>query len=410
MPRSALDRRAFLELSLGSLSALGFAPSWLRAVASRIPAGARRLVVLELFGGNDGLNTLVPFEDDLYHRARPSIALRKAGLLPVDELNGLHPSLAKLRAWLEQGRVAIVRGVGYPQPNLSHFTSRDIWSTARLDWTSFAGGWLGDWSARTSGGDPLSMLALGSCDAPRLLRGPGCLAPAVPDLSSFHFGGGGDPGGGSLLSAFAALARAPGADPESAYVQQMIEVAMRSSRALSATIRASRGANYPGTQLGRDLAGVADVIAADLSTRVFHVQLSGFDTHSKQLATQAGLLAELDVALDAFLTDLRALRRLDDTLVLTVSEFGRRLAQNGVGSEAGSDHGAASVQFVCGGKVRPGLHGPQPDLERLDADGNPPHRIDFRSVYATVLERWLETDPEPILGASYPVFPLLEVA
>ncbi len=410
MPPCALDRRSFLGLSLGSLPALGSAPHWLRAAAGRLESGARRLVVLELFGGNDGLNTLVPFEDDRYYRARPSIGLAKADLLVLDEQNGLHPSLSRTRGWLDRGCVALVRDVGYPAPNLSHFTSRDIWSTARVDWTGVAGGWLGDWSARASRGDPLSMIAIGSPDAPRILRGPGGLAPAVPDLASFHFDGGGDPDGRSRLSAFQALASAPGADPESAFVQEMIHLARSSSQALSRAPRASRPVAYPGTALGRDLAGVADVIAAGLSTRVFHLQLSGFDTHSKQLATQAALLGEIDAALDAFLSDLRELGRLDDTLVLTVSEFGRRVEQSGEGSEAGSDHGTASLLLICGGRVKAGLHGPQPDLEHLDESGNQVHRVVFRSVFATLLERWLGADPEVVLGGSFPTLPLLEVA
>ena len=406
---SHLDRRRFLGLSLGSLASSSALPRWLAGAQGALPPGDRRLVVLELAGGNDGLNTLVPFEDDRYHRARPTLRLRPGELCRVDELNGLHGVLSSTRAWLDEGCVAIVRDVGYPAPSLSHFTSRDIWSTAALDPLRSGSGWLGRWAEREDRSE-LDVLALGSDAAPRLVRTPGRVPPAVPHLASFHFGAEDDAEGRARLEAFQALSAGPRADPELAYVVEAIALARSTSRRLAAAARTRRPVEYPSSALGQDLASVADAIAAGLPTRVFHVHQTGYDTHTKQRREHGKQLAQLDGALDAFLRDLRALGRLDDTLVLTTSEFGRRVAESGSGEEAGTDHGAASIQLLAGGRLRPGLLGAQPDLERLDADGNLVHRIDFRSVLATLLAGWLGAEDESLLGAAWPKLPLLETA
>jgi uncharacterized protein (DUF1501 family) len=408
----SLDRRSFLTGSLAALSGAALAPNWLAAASRSLPAGARRLVVLELFGGNDGLNTLVPFEDELYYKARPLLALKRQQVLPIDDLNGLHPSLVRTRARYDEGRVAIVRDVGYPGPNLSHFASRDVWSCASTEALPSASGWLGR-SAEAGELAELGLLSIGSDVAARLVRGKQTTPCAVPDLGSFRF----DTLGAlhprearARLAAFGLLGASNDGQGETAFVAQGLRQARRASELLARAPRSQRPVDYPGGTLGRDLAAVADVIASDLPARLFHVQLKDFDTHTKQHARHAQLLGELDLALDAFLNDLRAQGRLDDTLVLVISEFGRRVAESGVSTEAGTDHGAASLTLLLGSGVRGGLHGGQPDLERLDEAGNLIQRVDFRSVLQSALVDWLQLDARSVLGATWPRLELVKPA
>lgn len=406
----ALDRRAFLGRGLGALAGAALAPSWLAAAARASAApGARALVVLELFGGNDGLNTLVPFEDDDYRRLRPLLGLSRASCLPlgeIDETQGLHPSLARLRERFGRGQVALVRGVGYPEPNLSHFTSRDIWSSARTHSVPSADGWL--WGAR-GGGDP-ALLALGNDTAPPIARGASGAALSIPELADFHLGSAGamDPSeDAARRAAFAALAQAPRGLAQAEYAALRLREALASSERLSSAARTSRGVDYPGTALARDLASCADVLASGLSTRLFHVQHDGYDTHSRQLDTQAQLLDEVDRALDAFLRDLELQGRLEHTLVLVTSEFGRRAAESGVAREAGTDHGAASVALLVGGGVRGGIHGAPFDLAHLDGAGNPVYGVDFRSVLREALQGWMGVDSRAILDGDWPTLDLV---
>jgi uncharacterized protein (DUF1501 family) len=405
-----LDRRAFLGRGLGALAGSALAPGWLSAAARLRPErGARALVVVELFGGNDGLNTLVPFADERYHALRPLLALPRERCLALDETQGLHPSLARLREWYGRGHVALRRGVGYPEPNLSHFTSRDIWSCARTGSLPSADGWL--WGAR--GADEPGLLALGNDSAPPIARGQAGTALAVRALADFHLGQPGaldGPESAARRAAFEALVAAPRGERECEYTAARLREALRCAERLQGVARSARGAQYPGTRLGSDLASCADVLAADLPTRLFHVQHDGYDTHSRQLETQARLLGELDLALDAFLCDLAAQGRLEHTLVLVVSEFGRRAAESGVGLEAGTDHGAASVALLAGGGVRGGVSGAAPDLGALDAAGNPVHTTDFRSVLREALGGWLGLDAGAILDGDWPTLDLVRNA
>ena len=397
------DRRDMLTAALGVCSTAALARPWLAAAGSTLEKGPRRLVVVELFGGNDGLNTLVPFEDDRYYRARPLLGIAKNDVLALDELNGLHPSLARVRRWYDAGRVSFVQDVGYPRPNLSHFASRDVWACASTEAQYASEGWLGRGAGEQA--SP-ALLAIGNDVAPRIVRSASEAASAVPDLAAFRF----TPrhavdrrDARARLAAFDKLAEAPSSSTaETAFVIEGLRHARITSEQLAGAPRSQRPVDYPATTLARDLAAVADVIAADLPTRLFHVQWGDFDTHTRQAQRHAQLLGGVDSALEAFLADLREQGRLDDTLVLVMSEFGRRVAESGVGSDAGTDHGAASVVWLLGGGVRGGLIGAQPDLENLDADGNIAHRVDFRSVLQGVLGDWLRLDAERVLGAAWP--------
>ncbi|HVS19537.1 MAG TPA: DUF1501 domain-containing protein, partial [Planctomycetota bacterium] len=360
--------------------------------------------------GNDGLNTLVPFADDRYRAARPLLALARAECLALDETQGLHPSLGRMRAWYDQGCVALQRGVGYPEPNLSHFTSRDIWSCARTSSLPSAEGWL--WNAHADGGES-ALLALGNDAPPPIARGTSGAGLAVYDLANFHLHASRslEPAeAAARRAAFEALAAAPRATEECEYTAARLRETLRSTERLAHVRRTSRPVAYPATPLGRDLAGCADVLASGLPTRLFHVQHDGYDTHTTQRAVQGRLLAELDSGLDALLADLRAQGRLESTLVLVTSEFGRRVVESGVGSEAGTDHGAASLSILLGGGVRGGVHGAACDLSDLDEAGNLRYTTDFRSVLREALANWLGLDARALLAGDWPSLELVRPA
>lgn len=411
-----MHRRDFLLASAGTFGSLMAAPRWLRA----LPLGdgtvvdGRRLVVLRLDGGNDGLNTVVPFEDDAYMRARPTLGIRKSQLLPLDELNGFHSSLVHTAKRFADGGACILRGVGYPQPNMSHFRSKDIWDTASLAQPMPQTGWIGRLvdAHLINSADPTAMLSVGNVTTPLSMRAQRHVAYAIPNENEFLVRG--SPNGSSpnemerRLRALAALnsgSGAPGVEP----VAGAVTAANASIKAIAVALERTARAEYPDNPLCNSLNIVARAIDADLQTRCFFVSQNGYDTHATQASTHANLLSTFDAALEAFLSDLAALGKLDRTLVLVVSEFGRRVAESGIGDSAGTDHGAASLVMLLGGGIRPGLHGAQPDLETLDEDGNLIHAVDFRSVYADVIKGWFGVEARSVLGTEYPLAGMVNV-
>jgi uncharacterized protein (DUF1501 family) len=415
-----MNRRQLIQASF-TAAALGSGPGWLRRAASQAAGGARSkgrervLVVLSLRGGNDGLNTVVPFEDDRYFGSRPTLALPRAKLLPIDASNALHPSLKHAARRFGEGGMTVVQGVGYPDPNLSHFRSTDVWEAAAAEGPLPAEGWIGTACTQVLGTSvqALSMLAIGPEALPRSLwtrgRGAGA-ACALADLESFRVRSAGrrHPRGDGAARDLIIRRLHEGIDAGPELLLKEAHAAARASiAALQDVAELELETRFPRSGLGRDLQLVAHVLAGGLPTRFFHVSQSGYDTHTEQLATHADLLRDLDAALEAFLNEMRAQRRHEDVLVLVVSEFGRRVQESGVGSTAGTDHGAASTVLLFGGGVRPGIVGDAPDLEDLDENGNLVHKIDFRRVYAGVLEDWLGTDAHGVLRGA---FPKVEVA
>jgi uncharacterized protein (DUF1501 family) len=403
-----LSRRDFLRSS--TLLALAPAvPGFLAqtARAARPEPDARVLVVLDLAGGNDGINTVVPFADEGYAKHRKALRLAKDRLVKVNDRVGLHPALGDLGKLLEDGRLAIVQGVGYPDPDGSHDESATVWQTARFtaEEQQEGHGWLGralGEADRPSPGGPASF-SIGTGPLPIALRGRGSVASALDNLEDYAA-----PAPESLRRA---ITGRESRDDLTAYVRRSLLHGYLTADSLAeAGPGRQAGVVYPQTELARRLGLVARVIRAGLGTRVFYVTQAatgatpgGYDTHASQLPTHALLLGELAGALRAFLDDLAAARVADRVAVLVFSEFGRRVAENGA---AGTDHGTAGPVFLAGPGVRAGLVGQTPRLLDLDEHGNLKMGIDFRRVYATVLEDWLGLPARGALGGAFEKLPL----
>ena len=405
-PTRLITRRRLLTggLAAGVAGAAGLAVArhpWAAAHARQgaFPDGRGTLVLLTLYGGNDGLNTVVPYQDGRCLGGRAALGLRPEEVLPIGDGLALHPSLKGLKQLWDRHQLAIVRGVGYPNPNRSHFRSMDIWQSAMPD-RDVPTGWLGRWLDAT-GTDPMRALSVGP-NLPRLLTGERASGAAVP------FGSIRLPGSPALASSFADLQRPfPGEPPLEARVAQSGADLLRVQAALGEALAhqppasstptggapAAEGAN----PLSRQLDLVARSVKAGLPTRVYAVSLGGFDTHADEKQTHARLMAQLDQALTDFTGMLKGDPRGDGVVTVVYSEFGRRVAANASG---GTDHGTAAAVFVVGQRVTGGFYGEEPSLADLD-QGDLKFTTDFRSVYATVLERVLGVEAKVGLGSRF---------
>lgn len=430
------SRRHFMRrTALGGLMAAGV-PTFLARTRRALGAEADRrgvapvtgkdgtiLVVLQLAGGNDGLNTVVPFDNDHYRRARPRLGLARREVLPLDDALGFHPSLAPLMAVRDAGQMAIVQGVGYPNPNRSHFRSMEIWQTGSDAERYVREGWLGRYFDQACrGAEPTVGVNVGrqvpqaftskrptgvSVSAPvRVtganrrgemgMRGGGVGWSEAAGLTMDESGGTVDGLGGSSGATGGVLE----------FLDRTAFDAETSARAVGEVLsRAGGGPEYPNDGLGQSLRTVARLIAGGLSTRVYYVSQGGFDTHTQQASTHARLLSELASAVAVFLEDLKAQGNLARVLVMTFSEFGRRVAENASG---GTDHGAAGPVFLFGPGFTAGQFGTYPSLDpQALVKGDLAFGVDFRRIYASVLEQWLQTSSEGVLGRRFEALPLI---
>lgn len=414
-----IDRRSLL---VGGAGALGWVVLGSRARA-RVsafgplretdgPGGLRTLVLLQLTGGNDGLSLVVPHGDDAYYAARPSIAIARGDVLKLDLYRGLHPNLKRLRAIHDEGRLAIVEGCGYPNPNRSHFQSYEIWHTADPRGRISGPGWIGKlcdhaWAKSTT---PELVVHLGATPPYALFsRTHPPLAFQTP--ATYRWAG----AESEDLAAYRRAAEADAKELEEARRESGQDALLRRLRGVlddanesSRKVRIAAGSydpsvKYPEDDLGESLRIAASLIDARLGSRVISVETGGFDTHQNQRATHDGLMKRLDDALGAFLSDLKGRPAGDDVVVLVVSEFGRRVKENG---SRGTDHGVAAPMLVLGNGVKGGLYGKHPSLTDLDA-GDLKHTTDFRSIYGTILDRWFGADHAAVLGAPYPTLEFL---
>ena len=413
-----VTRRRFLAFSgVAAAGALGLGATrvdWAQlldaASTNPLDPSAGVLVVVTLYGGNDGLNTVVPAADPAYQAARPELAYRPDQVLDLGDGLGLNPGLSGLKSLWDNDQLAVVRGVGYPKPDRSHFRSMAIWQTATPE-SSGRTGWLGRWLDATTT-DPLAAVSLESV-LPPLLAGEKVGAASFP-LSGLEL----PPG--RLGTALAQLGRPDPADgPWQARVATSLADLQRAATTLGPAAdrppapaepadpdeTQDKGASAGGAgQLGAQLDMVANLVELGVPARAYSVSLGGFDTHSDERGTQERLLGQLDAALVGFHRRLQATDRGKQVVVLVYSEFGRRVRANG---SDGTDHGTAGPMFLLGRGVRGGFHGAEPSLTDLD-DGDLKFSTDFRSVYASVLARVLGADPAQVLGGwSQPLDGLL---
>ncbi|MDX1873627.1 DUF1501 domain-containing protein [Mycolicibacterium sp. 120266] len=392
-----LNRRKFLFASTG-LTAAGLLtagvfglPELLQAARDRpLTPGSGILVLVTLYGGNDGVNTLIPYADSAYHQARPELAYAASDVLHLDDQLGLNPGMPGLAGLWRSGELAIIRGVGYPKPDHSHFRSMDIWQTASPD-EPVSTGWIGRWLDAT-GDDPLRAVNIGTV-LPPLAVGEKCTAAAV------------SVGGDSTIASFEHAVNALGvADPRDTPAMAMVRESYRS--ALTADHSLQPATHHEHTAAHKDattdnvladqLAVVAHCISAGVPTRVYTVSLGGFDTHADERDTQQRLLGKLDTAVTSFLKQMATDPHGKDVVLMTYSEFGRRVRAN---ASQGTDHGTAGPMFVAGVPVHGGFYGDEPSLTDLD-NGDLKVTTDFRDVYHEVLTRTLGADPGPVVGAG----------
>lgn len=382
-----MQRREFLG-ALGLAPLVSIFPNLAYAAA---PGNYRNLLVLiELKGGNDGLNTLVPYADTNYYRLRPRIAIRRDDVLQLDSQSGLHPALQPLLGLWQSRELAIVQGVGYPQPNLSHFRSIEIWDSA-----SHANEYLSDgWLTRAFKASPAPAayaadgVVIGSQDMGPL-SGTGARTVALRNAEQFQ--------------RQARLAEESVAKTKNAALAHILKVEgdiVQASSGLAGE-HAFR-TEFPKGQFGNTMKAAANVVAGKAGVAVLRVTHNGFDTHNNQPNVHQRLLKELAEGLAAFKSALQEIDRWNNTLIMSYAEFGRRPQENG---SMGTDHGTANAHFVLGGKVRGGLYGQAPSLSRLEG-GNLVHGVDFRSLYATALEKWWGLEARGVLNGKFPTLDL----
>ncbi|KAA0231365.1 DUF1501 domain-containing protein [bacterium] len=413
-----LSRRDFIKgtalVSIGT--AAGPLLKGSLAFAAQNPAYAaanngRVLVLVQMAGGNDGLNTLVPVGDSAYRSARKLLGVADEAALPLEPGFGLHPNLTGLKGLWDSGKLAAVRGVGYPGQDYSHFKSMAIWQAGDPG-LSFQDGWLGRTleALESEQHDPFFGFNAGT-STPAEMRTADIPIISVRDEADYAFkvrakpGDSTDPRSATLLKLYEQY---PSASPYGVLLETTVDSAVASSAQLAEAAKVYKPAvEYPQTSFASGLSLLAEVIVGGLGMRVGHITLGGFDTHSSQATDHPRLMQELDQGLTAFYNDLAAQGKAQDVLVLTWSEFGRRVQENASG---GTDHGAASVLFALGDHVKRGLYGDPPDLQKLVDNGNVPFTTDFRRVYATVIERWLGVPSEPLLGEQWQPLEFLPAA
>ena len=410
----------FLEKTLFALDAMA-ADAITQSVTGK---DGTILVVLQMAGGNDGLNMVVPYGDDAYYRARPRLGLAADKILKIDNYAGLNGKLAGLKSLYDEGHLAIIQGVGYPNPNRSHFRSTEIWQTASDADRNVTEGWIGRYFDNCcSGADPTIGVAIGG-EMPQAFaaKTPTGITfsqpeqfrwrpsePSAGKMSTEEFffrqlneGGDSDESGITATdgASVAALSGKTKSDLGTLdFLQRTaLDAQLSSDKILEISRKYKSTVVYPPGQLAASLNIIARMIAGGLPTRVYYASQGGFDTHAGQMNAHERLMGELNEAIAAFVADLKQQGNFNRVLLMTFSEFGRRVAENANG---GTDHGAAAPMFVLGGAVKPGLFGKSPSLTDLDR-GDLKFNTDFRSVYGTVLDQWLKAPSQVVLGRKFP--------
>ena len=405
--RDLLRQLARRVAGIPSVTPLSLGPTVIEAtdanpVSTLQNASNKTLVVVQLMGGNDGLNTVVPYGDPAYLQKRPTLGLQTDEVLPIDGYIGLNQNMSGMMNLYKSNRVAVVQGVSYPGPNLSHFEATAIWESAEPD-MPFTNGWLGRYmDAAAAMDDPATAVSLGQL-VPQTLQGVTSQPIALNSVPGFQvqpIQKGDNKSTGVIQQLNETACNACG--EYNALVSQMMQSGLDAISA-SAVIQAAANSYkpsvpYPTDDFSQRLQLAAGIIASSLNPKIVYVTLGGFDTHGSQRPTQDPLLKQLSDGVSAFYNDLAAQGRANDTLIMTFSEFGRRVVENG---SSGTDHGTAAPQFIIGGSISPGLYGTYPSLTDLDSSGNLLWNIDFRQTYGTILEDWFGIQQTEVLDQNY---------
>jgi uncharacterized protein (DUF1501 family) len=391
-----IKRREFIQV--GSLATANlFVPKFLKAfeTGKAVPPGNKVVVVLQLSGGNDGLNTVIPIGNDIYYKSRPKLGIERTAALSLTGEVGLHPELTAFADAFHNGDLGILNSVGYPNPDRSHFRSMDIWQTASASNEYITSGWIGRYlDAQCNGcGKPTQALEIDDILS-LALKGNEMNGLAFKDPKRLF--------GTSNEKFFKEVSSHHNDHHDEQPVDYLYKTMAETLSSADYIFKQSKArpstAPYPNTNLGKDLQTIASLIYSDINTKVYYVSLGSFDTHVNQQQQQQRLFKEMNDAVGAFVKDLKANNRFNDVLLFTFSEFGRRVSQNASG---GTDHGTANSMFLIGGGLKEkGIINALPDLTDLD-QGDLKYKIDFKNVYATVLNQWLNADDEKILGKKF---------
>jgi len=386
-----MKRREFIQISTFASTAM-MVPGFLRASGPFISGNGKKLVIVQLSGGNDGLNTIVPYRNDIYYKSRPTLALKEDKIIKLTDELGINDSMQAMKELYDQGLVSIINNVGYPNPDRSHFRSMDIWHSASDSQEFISTGWIGRYLDATCLGCAKPISAIEIDDSLSLaLKGEHINGLALHDVTLFY-----------KMMKDAEPFNKPGFSSSNENLNYLYKTLAETSSSADYLYQKSNiyhsKAAYPNNVISKDLKTIAELIISGVDTSVFYTSLSGFDTHVNQQGAQANHLKEVSEGLRAFVGDLKTNNRLDDVTIFVFSEFGRRVSQN---ASNGTDHGTANNVFVISSKLKKaGIFNETPDLEKLD-QGDLIHRIDFRQVYATLLNKCLNADDELILGRKF---------
>jgi uncharacterized protein (DUF1501 family) len=389
-----IKRKDFLQVgSLATASVM--LPKFLKAFEkpSTVPPGNKVLVVLQFSGGNDGLNTVIPITNDIYYNARPKLAIAKTDALQLTTDVGLNPALSAFKSLYDAGNLSVLNGVGYPNPNRSHFRSMDIWHSASKSTEYVNTGWLGRYLDAQCNGCAQPTQALEIDDVLSLaLKGQNNKALALKDPARLYNGS-----TDKLLKQITSAHTSAHETVDYLY-KTMAETLSSAEYIFKQSKKSPTNFKYPSTDLGKSLQTISSLIQSDINTKVYYVSVGSFDTHINQQTQQKRLFTQINDAVAAFTTDLKNNNRFNDVLLMTFSEFGRRVTQNASG---GTDHGTASnMFFVSGALKQKGILNAMPNLQNL-VDGDLQHTVDFKQVYATVLDNWLGANHKDILGSTH---------
>ena len=425
---AGFTRRRFLGHSLGLISAATTVPAFLMRAGDALAADTtmrlsskpgvpddRVLVIVQLSGGNDGINTVIPFGQDAYYEARPSLAIKAADVLRIPTLDGnpatdgvgLHPALGPIREMMDAGLAGVMQGVGYPNPNRSHFSSMDIWHTGQTEENN-SHGWLGRAIDKLPEPSGLEAISIGN-EAPLALLGEKQRPVSFENAQLFRWAGRDidkplEQAYDQMHAADPQLSTHPDGDPLAFINRTALDAEVASSRVRKAVNQKTKTDwKTSGNNLAQQLLNVAKMISAELPTRIYYVTLGGFDTHANQLNSHQRLMSQFASAMKGFYDELEATGHRSRVVSMAFSEFGRRVRQN---ASAGTDHGCAGPTFVFGDAVKPGLLGQYPSLTQLDK-GDLVHTVDFRSLYTDLLDGWMKLDAAAALRGKYPSAGLL---